>query len=50
MYGGNKDFLGWRVIGYNGVQLIYTAEAQQLNGRDDREQRSIATFGGHPLL
>lgn len=49
MYGGNKDFVGWRVIGYNGVQLIYSDATQQLNGRDDREQRSIAQFGGSPL-
>ncbi len=50
MYGGNKDFLGWQVIGYNGVQLIYPPGTQQLNGRDTREQRSIAAFGGSPLL
>lgn len=49
MYGGNRDFLGWQVIGYNGVQLIYPDATQQLNGHDAREQRSIAAFGGSPL-
>ena len=49
MYGGNKDFIGWQAIGYNGVQLIYPDATQQLNGHDDREQRSIAAFGGSPL-
>lgn len=49
VYGGNKDFMGWRVIGYNGVQLTYSAAAQQLNGRDERDARSIAAFGGRPI-
>lgn len=46
MYGGNSDFLGWEVIGYPGVQLYYSDQAQELNGKDDREHRSIADFGG----
>jgi len=49
MYGGNKDFLGWKILGCNGVQLNYPAEAQALNGKDDRPQRSIADFGGSPM-
>jgi hypothetical protein len=49
MYGGNQDFLGWKVIGFHGVQVWYPAEAQALNGRDDRPQRSIADYGGSPM-
>ncbi len=47
-YGGNRDFLGWQTIGYHGVQLWYPAEAQALNGKDERPQRSIADYGGGP--
>lgn len=49
MYGGNRDFIGWEALGYNGVQLYYGVEAQRLNGSDEREQRSIADFGGSPM-
>ena len=49
MYGGNHDFLGWKLIGYHGVQLWYSDESQQLNGDDVRPQRSIADYGGKPL-
>jgi gluconate 2-dehydrogenase gamma chain len=49
MYGGNKDFLGWELIGFHGVQLYYSPETQRLNGKDDRPQRSIADYGGRPM-
>ncbi len=49
MYGGNQDFLGWKLIGFHGVQLWFSAEDQQLNGKDDRPQRSVADYGGKPL-
>lgn len=49
MYGGNQDFLGWKVIGFHGVQVWYPAEAQALNGHDARPQRSIADYGGSPM-
>ena len=49
IYGGNQDFLGWKLIGFHGVQVWFSAENQQLNGEDDRPQRSIADFGGAPV-
>lgn len=49
MYGGNRDFIGWKLIGFHGVQLWFSAEDQQLNGKDDRPQRSVAEFGGKPV-
>lgn len=48
MYGGNSNFIGWEVIGYPGVQLYYSPEAQRLNGPENRDHRSIADFGGVP--
>ncbi|HWE60199.1 MAG TPA: gluconate 2-dehydrogenase subunit 3 family protein, partial [Chloroflexota bacterium] len=27
-YGGNRDLAGWRLLGFPGVQLSYTAEEQ----------------------
>lgn len=30
-YGGNRDFLGWELIGYPGVRLAVTAEQQRMN-------------------
>lgn len=49
MYGGNQDFIGWKLIGFHGVQVWFSAEDQQLNGKDDRPQRSVADFGGKPV-
>lgn len=49
IYGGNQDFIGWTLIGYQGVQLYYSPETQRLNGRDDRAQRSVGDWGGSPL-
>lgn len=49
MYGGNRDFLGWRTIGFSGIQLFYPEQTQALNGTDPRRQRSIADFGGSPI-
>lgn len=49
MYGGNRDFLGWELLGFPGVQLYYSPETQRLNGKDNRPHRSIADFGGEPM-
>ena len=29
VYGGNKDFAGWRLVGFPGAQLFFTAEDMQ---------------------
>ncbi len=31
VYGGNRDFIGWEMIGYPGLKLAVTAEQQSMN-------------------
>jgi hypothetical protein len=44
VHGGNRDMLGWRLIGFLGAQYGYTAEEQQLDVQIQREPRSVATL------
>ena len=30
-YGGNRDFIGWELIGYPGLRLAVAAEEQRMN-------------------
>jgi gluconate 2-dehydrogenase gamma chain len=30
-YGGNRDFVGWELLGYPGIRLAVTAEEQRMN-------------------
>jgi hypothetical protein len=48
MYGGNRGFLGWSLIGFNGVQYFYSAQAQAINSKEGANQHSIASYGGQP--
>jgi len=41
IYGGNKDFAGWQLVGFPGVQLIYTA-----NELESRQAFTIAPIAG----
>jgi gluconate 2-dehydrogenase gamma chain len=41
VYGGNKDFAGWQLVGFPGVQLIYTA-----NELESRQAFTIAPMAG----
>src|SRR6185503_16181134 len=41
IYGGNKDFAGWQLVGFPGVQLIYTA-----NELESRQPFTIAPIAG----
>lgn len=45
-YGGNRDFSGWRLIGYPGVQLVVTADEQAVGGPSSTLNRSMERFGG----
>lgn len=47
-YGGNKDYAGWRLIGFPGVQLTFAPAQMALDAKDDREPRGIAEFEGKP--
>jgi gluconate 2-dehydrogenase gamma chain len=41
VYGGNKDFAGWQLVGFPGVQLIYTA-----NELESRQAFTTAPIAG----
>jgi gluconate 2-dehydrogenase subunit 3-like protein len=41
IYGGNKDFAGWQLVGFPGVQLIYTA-----NELESRQAFTTAPIAG----
>ena len=45
IHGGNHDYLGWRLIGYPGIQLFYSASEQSVNGPTGGKNRSVAEFG-----
>jgi gluconate 2-dehydrogenase alpha chain len=42
IHGGNRDMLGWRLIGFPGAQLGYSAAEQALDAVITREPRSVA--------
>jgi hypothetical protein len=42
IHGGNRQMLGWRLIGFPGAQFGYTAEEQQLDAVITREPQSVA--------
>lgn len=35
-HGGNRDFAGWKLVGYRGVKLIQTEADQAIDGAPDR--------------
>ena len=45
-YGGNRDYLGWQMIGYPGVQLVVSAAEQAVDGPRSVLNRSMESFGG----
>jgi gluconate 2-dehydrogenase gamma chain len=48
MYGGNRNFAGWDLIGYPGVQLAYSAQQQAIDVHVKPAHTSAAAFGGQP--
>lgn len=50
MYGGNYDFIGWDLIGYYGVRLIYNADQQTMGTKVQPAHQSAANLGGEPFL
>ena len=42
IYGGNRDFAGWRAVGYPGAYYVYTEEEQQSFEPLDKPFQSIA--------
>lgn len=48
-YGGNKDYAGWRLIGFPGIQLNYTVAEQAVDGPSAARNRSMSDFGGEAV-
>ena len=46
VYGGNRDFAGWDLIGYPGIKLLWTEAAQQIDAAVKPLHLSVAQFGG----
>jgi gluconate 2-dehydrogenase gamma chain len=42
IYGGNRDFAGWRAVGYPGAHYIYSAEEQQVFEPLEKPFQSVA--------
>lgn len=49
MYGGNRDFAGWDLIGYPGLRLVWTPADQDFGAEIEPAHSSAADFGGFPL-
>jgi gluconate 2-dehydrogenase gamma chain len=45
IYGGNRDFVGWDLIGYPGIKLVWTQEEQEIDVLVEPEHTSVAEFG-----
>jgi gluconate 2-dehydrogenase gamma chain len=45
-YGGNQNYLGWKLIGYSGIQLYYTPAEQAVDGPAPSRIQSMGDFGG----
>lgn len=48
MYGGNRNYVGWDLVGYPGVKLVWTAQEQAIGTKIAPAHTSDASFGGHP--
>jgi len=44
-YGGNKNFIGWNLVGYPGIHLAVTAEQQRMDAVVQPERRSAYDLG-----
>ncbi|HSC15376.1 MAG TPA: gluconate 2-dehydrogenase subunit 3 family protein [Gammaproteobacteria bacterium] len=52
-YGGNRDFIGWELIGYPGLRLAVTAEQQRMEAKLEPLQSSAydhAQFDEHSTV
>ena len=44
-YGGNKDFVGWDLIGYPGARTAVSAEMQRLDRKPEPSRKSAYDYG-----
>lgn len=49
IHGGNREFIGWDLINYPGIKLVWTAEDQALDTVVEPEHISVEKFGGVSL-
>lgn len=49
LYGGNRNFIGWNLIRYPGVNPVVGARDQEIGTVVPMAHRSNAQYGGHPL-
>jgi gluconate 2-dehydrogenase gamma chain len=48
MYGGNRDFAGWKLIGFPGPRYNYMQEITQYGRRYNRPFIGLNGYGGKP--
>jgi hypothetical protein len=46
IHGGNREFIGWDLIRYPGIKLVWTAEAQAFDAVVEPEHISVEQYGG----
>lgn len=46
IHGGNREFMGWDLIGYPGIKLVWSEDDQALNPRIEPEHISVEKYGG----
>jgi hypothetical protein len=46
IHGGNKDFIGWDLIQFPGIKLVWTEADQQIDAVVKPEHISVATYRG----
>ena len=46
IHGGNREFMGWDLIGYPGIKLVWSAEDQAIGAKVNPEHASVEKFGG----
>lgn len=46
IHGGNREFMGWDMIGYPGIKLSWSAEEQAIGTKVEPEHISVEQYGG----
>lgn len=49
IHGGNREFIGWDLINYPGIKLVWTPEDQAIGTVVEPEHISVEQYGGEPL-
>lgn len=47
VYGGNANFVGWDLLGYPGIKLVWSAEEQEIGAIVEPEHVSVEEYGGN---